>query len=589
MKTDNSVQLDSANLESKYEETTFSLTGRQAILYLAVKKGKKNLLHDATISKNIIVLKELIAFGVNINEKNANGDTALHVAARDNNSEVVKILAEQGANLNEKDNRGKTALHIAARHNYLEIISILTNLGANLESKDNGGLTPIMVAIQCNANQALKDLESRLPNPNAEAYAQRFDLFSIFGGQKISDALSAINKDEKHDGGFAQRSFSILARELEMFRNQVPVNIVEKYDRIIETYKNFEEAENYSAEKIRTAIKSGEKILLRTGYVGHYITALLEQNSQGDIQLVLIDRGATSKTKDNSDKVNGIRQISIPNDKLGLALDFLNQAKYLGEEPACELLFHELPKQMGTQFNFIPEIAHKPFKEGICFFANPKTAIDYLFRKEFGDSLGSTLYKNFTFSMRERQLSSYLNYANSHSLDKNAHNSLREKGRAILSQKADKLCSKIYDALKRNDTYPLSIFVKRNDELSNEVLFRLLRHASCQGNLAALDIICRQGADVNKKTADGTTALHNAKAEAAAVLCAKGVDVNARDSLGSTALDYAIMDFDVDKVKILLENKTSFDKDLIDDAPEEIKELLKQAIDSQEKMPTIRT
>jgi ankyrin repeat protein len=665
----------------------------EAIKILAEQRANLNeknnqgetALHIAAVFKHSEVIKTLAEKGANLNEKNADGKTALHVVVRNNNTEAIKTLVKQGTNLDEKNNQGKTALHIAAINNNLEAIDILTNLGANLESKDNEGLTPIMCAIKRNADQALKILESRQPNFNSEAYAQRFDLFSIFGGQKVSNALSAINKDEQHDGGFSQRSFSILARELEMYRNHVPV-IVEKYDRIIEIYKNSEKAENYSKEDMLTAIKSGQKILLSAGYDRHHITALLEQNNQGDIQLLLIDRGNTSeRIKDNADKVNSIRQISIPNDKFGLALDLLKISNHLEKEPACKLLFQELPKQMGVQFNLIPEIAHKPFKEGICFFANPKTAIDYLFRQEFGESLGSTLYKDFTFSMRERQLSSYLNYANSHSLDKNAHNSLREKGIAVLSQKADKLY-KIYDALERNDTHPLSIFMKRNDELSNEVLFRLLHQsarrnnekifnlicqiipdfkmrltnkqadkllgtamypvtsilqkfgfdtclklyqglkyhlhyladkkenwilqngylvpfdvesfefqirqaihegfdinycndaqnlvpllhlASRQGNLAAMDILCEQGADVNKKTADGTTALHHATAEAAAVLCAKGIDVNVKDhrveSYPSTAFD---------KVKILLESNTSFDKDLMDDALTEIKKLL---------------
>jgi ankyrin repeat protein len=123
-------------------------------------------------------------------------------------------------------------------------------------------------------------------------------------------------------------------------------------------------------------------------------------------------------------------------------------------------------------------------------------------------------------------------------------------------------------------------------------LVPLLHLASRQGNLAAIDILCEQGADVNKIAADGTTALHHATAEAAAVLCAKGVDVNVKDHLvesyPSTALDYAIMDCDVNKVKILLKYNTSFDKDLMDGAPTEIKDSLDEAMATQEKTPAVR-
>ena len=44
----------------------------------------------------------LISHGININEKDNNGETALHYAAENNNKEIAEFLISHGININEK-------------------------------------------------------------------------------------------------------------------------------------------------------------------------------------------------------------------------------------------------------------------------------------------------------------------------------------------------------------------------------------------------------------------------------------------------------------------------------------------------------
>ena len=53
--------------------------------------------------------------GVDLEDRNWLGDTALHVAARTGNSEIVRLLLKQGADPLAQSNTGAAALHEAAR------------------------------------------------------------------------------------------------------------------------------------------------------------------------------------------------------------------------------------------------------------------------------------------------------------------------------------------------------------------------------------------------------------------------------------------------------------------------------------------
>ena len=82
-------------------------------LCLAISKGD--------ISK----VKEIISYGIDINDATNRGMTPLMYAAAYNQDEIVKLLLENGANINLKDNNGYTALDFAKRSNSITIVDIL--------------------------------------------------------------------------------------------------------------------------------------------------------------------------------------------------------------------------------------------------------------------------------------------------------------------------------------------------------------------------------------------------------------------------------------------------------------------------------
>jgi ankyrin repeat protein len=79
----------------------------------------------AAVFANEADIKYLLKNGLDINQRDENGDTLLHIAAKYGNTELAHYLIENGINLNEDNIDGKTPLHIAAENFQKEFIEIL--------------------------------------------------------------------------------------------------------------------------------------------------------------------------------------------------------------------------------------------------------------------------------------------------------------------------------------------------------------------------------------------------------------------------------------------------------------------------------
>ncbi len=97
---------------------------------------------EGYMSDYLIMVKLLVAKGANVHIKLKNGDTLLHLATND--EELLRTLIKKGLNVNEQNLEGNTALHIAAGQN-LATPQILIELGADQYIKNNKGETPASI------------------------------------------------------------------------------------------------------------------------------------------------------------------------------------------------------------------------------------------------------------------------------------------------------------------------------------------------------------------------------------------------------------------------------------------------------------
>jgi uncharacterized protein len=100
-------------------------------------------IHTAVIKGDTVALKQHIAAGTNINEKDPfGGSSPLISAAVFGQTETAKILINSGADLNFQNNDGSTALHTAAFFCRPEIVQMLLQKGADKSLKNTYGATP---------------------------------------------------------------------------------------------------------------------------------------------------------------------------------------------------------------------------------------------------------------------------------------------------------------------------------------------------------------------------------------------------------------------------------------------------------------
>ena len=83
---------------------------------------------------------------VNAHNATGNGGTPLHAAAEKGYVSVTEYLLANHADVNAKDNQGRTPLHIAAQNGHKRLCEMLLAAGADVNAEDNDGYTPLHLA-----------------------------------------------------------------------------------------------------------------------------------------------------------------------------------------------------------------------------------------------------------------------------------------------------------------------------------------------------------------------------------------------------------------------------------------------------------
>lgn len=105
-------------------------------------KPPKIDIHTAVMTDNIEALKQHIAAGSNINEKDPfGGSSPLISASLFGKTQMAKLLIEAGADLNFRNNDGSTALHTASFFCRPQIVKMLLAKGADKTIKNKYGQT----------------------------------------------------------------------------------------------------------------------------------------------------------------------------------------------------------------------------------------------------------------------------------------------------------------------------------------------------------------------------------------------------------------------------------------------------------------
>jgi uncharacterized protein len=105
-------------------------------------KAPKVDIHTAILTDNMEALKQHIAAGSNLNEKDPlGGSSPLISASLFGKTTMAKMLIDAGADINFRNNDGSTALHTASFFCRPEIVKMLLDKGADKTIKNKYGST----------------------------------------------------------------------------------------------------------------------------------------------------------------------------------------------------------------------------------------------------------------------------------------------------------------------------------------------------------------------------------------------------------------------------------------------------------------
>ena len=94
----------------------------------------------------VVVIHKLLEKGVNVNDKNANGFTALFFACGLGRVEVVRMLLKAGADIDAMTNDGTTALMRASEFGYPDIVALLMMKDVNIYATTKAGDSALILA-----------------------------------------------------------------------------------------------------------------------------------------------------------------------------------------------------------------------------------------------------------------------------------------------------------------------------------------------------------------------------------------------------------------------------------------------------------
>lgn len=112
---------------------------------IKVTAGTTEMQRAATLG-DILAVEMLLAIGVDTEEKDNDGCTALIYGAYNGHERVVQALIDSGANIENPNQDLTTPLHTAVENGHELIVRLLLDRGATVNAKDRSGATPLLLA-----------------------------------------------------------------------------------------------------------------------------------------------------------------------------------------------------------------------------------------------------------------------------------------------------------------------------------------------------------------------------------------------------------------------------------------------------------
>ncbi|TMW69727.1 hypothetical protein Poli38472_001883 [Pythium oligandrum] len=119
------------------------------------------------------VVRELLAFGVDVNARSNKGETVLLKASTNGHADIVRELLIHKADICASDKNGWTALHLASSNKHVNVVRELLSHKADVDTLNNDGWTALIVASSEGHVSVVRELLAHNANVNASTNGGR--------------------------------------------------------------------------------------------------------------------------------------------------------------------------------------------------------------------------------------------------------------------------------------------------------------------------------------------------------------------------------------------------------------------------------
>jgi|GEM_PF-1020308 len=189
-----------ANVKSPIRENIVTLLlAKGANPNLRNKTGKNAL--DYVFHYRLDIAETLLEAGLNINEVNDQGDTALINAIANKQEAAAISIIKRGADIHHMDKDGQTALHHAAKNALTEVATLLVEGGIDIDIADAQNKTAYEYANRYSAAKAIAEMLA--PPPTEEELAAVAEKERLAAEKAAATQAAAAAKELKHALGNA--------------------------------------------------------------------------------------------------------------------------------------------------------------------------------------------------------------------------------------------------------------------------------------------------------------------------------------------------------------------------------------------------
>ena len=135
-------------------------------------------------------VKALLKKGIDVNEAQGDGTTALHWAAIKGDADMAQMLIVAGANVRATTRIGAyTPLYLAAKGGYSAVVAVLLAAGADAKAMTSNGTTPLMIAAAAGDTKSITSLIENGADINAKDGAKGESPLIFAAGFNRTDAV----------------------------------------------------------------------------------------------------------------------------------------------------------------------------------------------------------------------------------------------------------------------------------------------------------------------------------------------------------------------------------------------------------------